>query len=316
MITVFDIGARYGVHPSWKRTFDLNLIKMIAFEPESSGYVELQKMYKSNPNYTVLKTALGDSTGTTKLNILEHKGLSSILPPINNSFWFRNGRHYQNRINDQEIIPINTVDLISKEIGVKPYFIKIDTEGYELEVLKGAKETLQNVIGIRVEIPFNLTFYDSGNHFKIFKFLDDLDFIVANLDYTGGGTPNSNFIPNPQRFGFIVSTDALFLRKDFQQYSKQDYLALFCFENHLEDLAYKIIWDNKKNRNLENFDNKILDFIKLRFLESVHALLYNPAANSKTFIEDYKTIFSENYPDPHEFYKFKLDLEQKIKNES
>ena len=75
---VYDIGARYGMHPSWNEF--RGLMNYIAFEPDPE---EAERLRDNNPDesFRVFETAFDKDEGTRQFNLLQHRGLSSFLKP-------------------------------------------------------------------------------------------------------------------------------------------------------------------------------------------------------------------------------------------
>ena len=74
-------------------------------------------------------------------------------------------------------VPVTTIDAYCEKNNIKPNGIKIDVEGYEMEVLKGANKTLQNVKYLMIELNNNSKKYGSSN-IEIEKFLGSMGFKV------------------------------------------------------------------------------------------------------------------------------------------
>jgi hypothetical protein len=64
------------------------------------------------------------------------------------------------------MVNVNTLDNWVSKTGIRPNLLKIDVEGFELQVLKGAEKTLKFVIVVQFE--FGGTSIDSRNFFKDF----------------------------------------------------------------------------------------------------------------------------------------------------
>ena len=82
------------------------------------------------------KTALGDTSESVKINIEEEIGRSSILDVSEINF---EGKPIEKRA-----IPVNILDNLLDGMDLGDIGIKIDTEGYELNVIRGAKNILKN----------------------------------------------------------------------------------------------------------------------------------------------------------------------------
>jgi FkbM family methyltransferase len=113
--TVLDIGANIGVTA---RIFAKRAKHVHAFEPGPRALALLR--LNAPANCTVHAIAIGETNGFA--HIAEHEACD------------------ESRISDTGLrVPMRTVD----SLGLNPDFIKIDVEGYEPQVLRGAVETLR-----------------------------------------------------------------------------------------------------------------------------------------------------------------------------
>ncbi len=105
------------------------------FEPIPYLYDALKTKYKDNPNITILPFALSDQMGTTSFNlVVSNPAYSGILK-----------RKYDkaNEVDRSIEFEMRTLDSLMGE-NEKIKLIKIDVEGAEMLVLKGAVNTLKN----------------------------------------------------------------------------------------------------------------------------------------------------------------------------
>ena len=121
-----DIGANLGLF-----TFFMSRASkhVFAFEPNPYPLENLKGLVDSN--VTVLPIALGNNDGPVEIKIPHHR-----------KGWSSNGASLASKeINDGKIINIQCRKLDSlniENIGL----IKIDVEGFEIEVIRGAKDTI------------------------------------------------------------------------------------------------------------------------------------------------------------------------------
>jgi len=147
--TVLDIGAWCG---TWSAEFAPYCKKIYAFEPDRIHFECLLKNLSSFDNIELLDYAMGDTETTVSLTDDDFTqarriySIGNILMKTVDSFQFKN------------------VDLI-----------KIDVEGFEMNVLKGAKDTLKNCKFLMIELNNNSKKYNSSNA-EIEKYLEDLGF--------------------------------------------------------------------------------------------------------------------------------------------
>ena len=149
----FDIGANVG-----NRTkLFLKLAKnVVAVEPQKNCYKKLCNFFENdiNDKLKVLNIALGDSPGKSEMYINK---VSTTLSTLSKE-WIdstkKSGRFKNHEWNDRQEVDVSTLDHLIGKYG-KPSFIKIDVEGFELEVLKG----LSTPVGV-ISIEFATEFLD------------------------------------------------------------------------------------------------------------------------------------------------------------
>jgi len=128
---VIDVGANLGIHSLVLSTFVGGGGKVFAFEPVPSIRAMMEENLRINhiTNVEVNECALGNSTG--EVSFEENAGDFNI------------GKGRVNR-EGRLSVTINTIDHAFRDIKLPVSIIKIDTEGYELEVLQGAVGLLKN----------------------------------------------------------------------------------------------------------------------------------------------------------------------------
>lgn len=140
---VFDIGANRGYYTK-KFLEKTTKGKVYAFEPVPSCNLVIKELQKKFNNLSVMPIALGSKPGTFPMSIgKDNLNATSSIKTVKNE--------------DDIMVEVDTVDNIVFNEKVIPNVLKIDVEGFELEVIKGMKETLKNkdVRVIAMEIHFN-----------------------------------------------------------------------------------------------------------------------------------------------------------------
>ena len=142
----FDIGAHLGEKS--KRFLNKNL-RIVMLEPLPQCIEQLKITFKNNKNIEILQKAVGSVIGNTTLEV------NSKMPTISTmaKHW-KNGR-FSNQTWDQKIsVEVTTLDHLIEIYG-SPSYIKIDVEGFELDVLMG----LSQKVGI-ISFEFTSEFFD------------------------------------------------------------------------------------------------------------------------------------------------------------
>lgn len=129
---VFDIGANIGVIASW---FAQRCKHVHAFEPHPKNIsaIEYQRQLRNLTNITLHDFALGKNKSKMQLHVKEFHGHHS-LGDVDNSPTI-----------DKIEVNVRPLDDIFQEFDIdKINFMKIDVEGFESDVLNGAKNILEN----------------------------------------------------------------------------------------------------------------------------------------------------------------------------
>ena len=148
-----DIGAHKGESINlFASNFDIN--KIYSFEPNPISFEILSKNIKKIKNkFSKTKIflenfALGSENRKIFMKHISESSSSTIRNLNTNSKYFKKKFFFLKNLNNQsifeeiEVKQILLSEYIKKKKIKKITFIKIDTEGYELEVLKGAKDIL------------------------------------------------------------------------------------------------------------------------------------------------------------------------------
>lgn len=147
---IFDIGANVGQFSSEIRSKGYTG-KIISFEPLTSAREILSKEAVRDRNWIIHdRVAIGNQNGFVDINISKNSYSSSILPMLKTHLDAAPNSEYIG----VEKTPIITLDSIADSYldQNSNCFLKIDTQGYETQVLNGAPKTLAKAKGILCEL--------------------------------------------------------------------------------------------------------------------------------------------------------------------
>ena len=149
-LIIVDIGASGGIHPRWKN-LALHFIGIL-FEPDSREYSTLKE--NSESNLIVLNSALSDSRKEVEFNLCKKQTVSSVYKP---NFNFLDKFTNSERFKVEKNIKLNA-DTLGNQLKINNInevdFIKIDTQGYGLPILRGYANNFDSVIGLEIEVEF------------------------------------------------------------------------------------------------------------------------------------------------------------------
>lgn len=152
---VIDVGANIGQYGAMLRKKVGYKGHIVSFEPVRAVFKKLSSNIAQDKNWTAYNYALGASEGTLNINVTSSSDFSSFLKP--NEF-AREVRPSESEINHVEEVTVKCLDNIFTEIishiGIDSprIFLKMDTQGYDHEVIKGTKNILTNMLGLQSEL--------------------------------------------------------------------------------------------------------------------------------------------------------------------
>ena len=175
--TLLDIGANKGQFARDARASGFGG-DIYSIEPLSAAHALCRKAAQGDSRWTVLPPmALGAEAGTATINVSKNLASSSLLEVESRSVEALEETGY----NGTEDIAVRTLDEIVEPGWRRPIALKIDTQGFELEVLKGARHTLADVPLIMLEMSL-VPLYKGAPHFgTLFDALEGLGYRCIGL---------------------------------------------------------------------------------------------------------------------------------------
>jgi len=124
--------------------------------------------------------ALGERCGTDNLNLWDDTTISSLLPV--ESDLERRSTNYSNH--RRHLIEVATLDSEVLRLGMVPDVLKLDVQGYELQVLRGGTETLGHgqVAIVACEVNFAGAYVGQAQFENLLEFMDDNGFRLWTID--------------------------------------------------------------------------------------------------------------------------------------
>ena len=199
--TLLDIGANAGQYASNMR--ELGYVKkIISFEPLASAFGQLKRKSKHDNNWILNNYALGDEDGKTIINVSGNSVSSSILNILPMHVQSAPDSKYLAK-DDIQIKKLDSIfDLFYNEGD--SVMMKIDTQGYEKNVLDGANESLKKIKIIQLEMSVVPLYENEMLINDMINYLDNLGFQLFSLE---NGFSNATT-------GQLLQVDGIFVRKD------------------------------------------------------------------------------------------------------
>ena len=146
---VVDVGANTGQFGRELRDFGYDG-NILSFEPMAQEYAALERHARKDGRWDTTRAALGESRGEVDINVAGNSISSSILPMAE-----RHRRAAEASVRQRvETVPLDRLDNLARtqvEVARAPY-LKVDTQGYEWQVLCGASGMLDEFVAIELEL--------------------------------------------------------------------------------------------------------------------------------------------------------------------
>jgi FkbM family methyltransferase len=137
---LLDVGAHKGQFTLMGRRAN-PAVRVHAYEPQSAQARIFHSLHGRDPMVTLHQTALGDAAGSSELHISRRTDSSSFLPASNLlTELFEDTQH-----EGSERVSVARLDDFPEHWGdARKALLKIDVQGFELNVLRGAEEALRH----------------------------------------------------------------------------------------------------------------------------------------------------------------------------
>ncbi len=147
--TVLDVGANEGQYASLLRASGYDGT-IVSYEPVRDAYERLERRAAKDASWSAVRAGLGEVAGKAEINVSANSYSSSILPITDRHVALDPTSAYQRT----EPVELRTVDDEMARLGLSPasVLLKIDTQGYEEPVLRGAAGTLARLAAVQLEL--------------------------------------------------------------------------------------------------------------------------------------------------------------------
>ena len=297
MITILDIGCRYGIFPKFRNNYQL--IKYIGVDADKSEINRLKKKYKNQPNLKFKFAFLGNKNKKILFNFYSHKGYSSSKKINKNSLWFGQIRPNEYKIKKKEQIKcFKSGNWISKNIKGK-IILKLDIEGGELDFLKGLDlVNFRNIEAIIAETHFDRPFLTNSNFSTISNFLIKRGYWISTMDLENEKLSKysivNDYIP--------TSSTTVFMKRKYQpKFFDINDAENICVTFYLLGM-YALLIDYCKLIGFKKLKKiKIFDRLKFVIGHRFNYLKKDPLFEYEDLNKEFMKMFNENLPSMSNF---------------
>jgi FkbM family methyltransferase len=172
---VLDVGANVGQFGTSLRAEGYRG-KIVSFEPISTAYEILAENTAADPNWDINHLGLGNKAGQAAINVSVESVFSSLLPST------------QAAINHSDMATVTRVETIEVRKlddiypgGSPNTLLKIDTQGYERQILEGARSLLPTLKGVFMELPIVHLYRGTWQFHEAIEFMAEAGFVPAQI---------------------------------------------------------------------------------------------------------------------------------------
>jgi FkbM family methyltransferase len=264
-LQIADVGAAaINETPIYKKLFDLNLAYLYLFDGDERQINNIKNTYGVD-NVKIFNTFLFDGQQHNLYICPPNSGMTSLFKPKKEALDFFNGFNKFGAFNSVEKIKTTKLDDLSEPDEID--FIKLDTQGAELEILKNGKKCLKNSLAIQLEVSFFNLYENQPTFGDIDTYLRSIGFVPhCFLDVKRWSITPTIFDGNYRKPGNqLLESDIIYIKDPITlisfsdiQLQKLAVLSHYCFKSI--DLCVYLLIEMEKRSLIKNSAHK--EYIK------------------------------------------------------
>ncbi len=191
---VLDVGANAGGYALLLRRLGYRG-RIVSFEPNPDAFAVISDRFRDDRNWQGHCVALGASRGSAAFHVATSDNESSFLGRAEGDWIARDDK--------VELVPLD--DLFAglvERLSEPRVFLKIDTQGYDQEVVKGAAGSLSRIVALQSEVSVQPLYEGMMHYTDALAFYESLGFSLMHLALVLRGKTHDN----------VVEYDALMAR--------------------------------------------------------------------------------------------------------
>jgi FkbM family methyltransferase len=179
---VLDVGANVGQYHDFLRERVLYEGPIVSFEPVSRHVELLRERAREDRDWHIEGYALGAKDGEMEINVMVSDQFSSFLEPDQTQL-----REFAelNVPSAKERVSVRTLDVVlpvlQERLGFDRPYLKLDTQGFDLEVLSGSSESLPGMRALQTEASVIGIYKGMPGYMDTIRYLDGRGFDLTGL---------------------------------------------------------------------------------------------------------------------------------------
>lgn len=176
---VLDVGANAGQFATDLRQSGYGG-RIVSFEPMSAAFQTLDARASDDPLWSCVNAALGEEDGSASIHVSENSFSSSLLEACD---WSLDVEASIRSVSDEQV-QVRRLDGLFDEI-VRPgerVFMKVDTQGFEIPVIRGALGALKRLPLVQLEVSFRPVYVNEAPAHHVMALMAGLGYRVVLVD--------------------------------------------------------------------------------------------------------------------------------------
>lgn len=201
---VLDVGANKGIYAQKIRESNFTG-RIISFEPLPAPFNELKNKVSKDDLWSCENFALGNFDGETSMNVSGHETSSSLLSMTQTHV---NAMPSSATVGKERVQVTRLDSVYTKFFNPDDrIYLKIDVQGYEREVLKGAKKTLKQVHVVEIELSMVPMYEGAPVMTEMFTLLEGMGYTLVSI------------VPvfSDLQTGHMLQADGIFVKSETNQ---------------------------------------------------------------------------------------------------
>jgi len=204
---VLDVGANIGQYREFLRLQLDYRDDIVSFEPVGEMYDVIARAAATDPRWSVHRLALGEADQPATINVFAERTLTSLLPRNEEGLRSMGYDKYvrETELDRTEEVEVRRLDGLIDAIAPaeRRIFLKSDTQGYDMQVMRGAAACIDRILAIQIELPVREIYQGAGNYLDALAELTDMGF-----------DPTAFFPVQRDSTLRTVNVDAVMVRRD------------------------------------------------------------------------------------------------------
>ena len=183
---VLDVGANIGQFREFLRLFLGYRGRIVSFEPIRELYERIEALARGDPGWTAHQLALGEVNSSATINVFAERTLSSLLDRDEDKLRAMGYSKYlrETELARTEEVPVRRLDAIIDEYvpaAAARIFLKSDTQGFDMHVVRGATGCLHRIAALQVELSIRQVYKGAPSYSEALTELTSLGFEITGM---------------------------------------------------------------------------------------------------------------------------------------